>query len=313
MNITLATKKSASALALLMVCHTAVASYQSNTNNNLTISTSLGLLNSDSKELVYLQEKNGHKLSQLDWKAENTPIIKADISWDFLSRLTLSAKGWSTLTSSDGAMDDYDWTDLKQAKWTHSSHHDKTNLNYANEIDLNAKFWFLKQENYRIAMMSGYQRYNNSWTAYGGKFNYDNGKNIFNGSDSIIGISYKQKFDMPYVGLAGSYRYRSFEFNTSVKYSQWVKATGTDEHHLRNTTFTDTSKNSCYYGVAIDAGYYITDNTKFLVEAGWNKYSEAKAGTQIFDRTTGVASSESRSAGISHQDKTISAGLQYKF
>ncbi|CNI69791.1 omptin family outer membrane protease [Yersinia vastinensis] len=308
MKITLITKESVCTLALLLASHTAAANQQSHITNNVIVSTSLGLLNSESREFVYNVPGNGRKLSQLDWKAKNTPIIKAEVSWNFLSRLTLSARGWSTLTSSHGLMDDYDWLNSKQTQWSHWSHHEKSNLNYANEMDVNAKFWFLQQHNYRISLMYGYQRYNNSWTAYGGHSNYTKPQ-----PDEVAGLGYKQKFDMPYVGLASHYRYQDYEFNTLVKYSRWVNAQGHDEHYLRNLSFKDSSKKSRYYGIVINAGYYITNNTKLLIEAAWNRYSEGKGGTQILDRTTGASAKFSEGSGISHQNQSISVGLQYTF
>lgn len=144
MEANIAVKQILSASVLLALSHSAVASHHTNITDSLTVSTSLGLLNTEANEYVY--DSNNRKVSQLDWKTENTPIIKMDVSWDLLSRLTLTARGWSTLSSSTGTMDDYDWLKPDQTKWTDWSHHDKTNLNYANEIDLNAKFWFLKQK-----------------------------------------------------------------------------------------------------------------------------------------------------------------------
>lgn len=306
-------KRGVAVLPLIITCHTAVASYHSDINDGLTISSSLGLLNAESQEFVYQPQYNGRKLSQIDWKAENTPIVKMDISWDLLSRLTLTARGWSTLSPGKGVMDDYDWKTLGQSKWTDWSHHEKTNLNYANEIDLNAKFWLLKQENYRIGMMAGYQRNNNSWTSYGGNYNYNSGNNLFTGSDSVTNIGYKQKFEMPYLGLAGSYHYQKFEFNTLLKYSSWVNAYGDDEHYLRQLSFKDSSKGSRYYAVVIDAGYYVTDNTKLFVEASWNRHAEGKGDTQIIDTGAGVSANVANSAGIAQQNQTITIGLQYKF
>ncbi|MFA3779597.1 omptin family outer membrane protease [Yersinia sp. 1652 StPb PI] len=306
-------KRGVAVLPLIITCHTAVASYHSDINDGLTISSSLGLLNAESQEFVYQPQYNGRKLSQIDWKAENTPIVKMDISWDLLSRLTLTARGWSTLSPAKGVMDDYDWKTLGQSKWTDWSHHEKTNLNYANEIDLNAKFWLLKQENYRIGMMAGYQRNNNSWTSYGGNYNYNSGNNLFTGSDSVTNIGYKQKFEMPYLGLAGSYHYQKFEFNTLLKYSSWVNAYGDDEHYLRQLSFKDSSKGSRYYAVVIDAGYYVTDNTKLFVEASWNRHAEGKGDTQIIDTGAGVSANVANSAGIAQQNQTITIGLQYKF
>jgi plasminogen activator len=306
-------KRSLFVLPLIITCHTAVASYQSDITDGLTISSSLGLLNAESQEFVYQPEYNGRKLSQIDWKAENIPIVKMDISWDLLSRLTLTARVWSTLSSGTGVMDDYDWKMPGQSKWTDWSHHEKTHLNYANEIDLNTKFWFLKQNDYRIGLMGGYQRNNNSWTSYGGNYNYNNGNNLFTASDSVTSIGYKQKFEMSYIGLVGRYHYQKFEFNTLLKYSRWVNAYGDDEHYLRQLSFKDSSKGSRYYAVVVDAGYYVTDNTKLFVEASWNRHTEGKGDTQIIDSGAGVLANVANSAGIAHQNQTIAIGLQYKF
>ncbi|MCB5308009.1 omptin family outer membrane protease [Yersinia massiliensis] len=311
-NVTLI-KKSVCALALLITCHTASASYDSSITDNLKMSTSLGLLNAESQESVYQPENQGHKVSQLDWKVRNAPIIKMDISWDLLSRFTLTAKGWSTLSSSDGIMDNYDWLNQNQINWSEWSHHSKTNLNYANEIDLNVKFWLLNNSNYRIGAISGYQQSNNSWTAHGGDLIYSNGSQLINLSDDIKAISYKQKFDMPYIGLAGYYRHQNFELNTLFKYSNWVKANSLDKHHLRNQSFNDTSKNARYYGVAMDIGYYVTKNTKVFVEASWNRYSEGKGNSQTLNHANGDVINTQEGAGIAYRNQTLSLGLQHKF
>ncbi|CNH87402.1 omptin family outer membrane protease [Yersinia bercovieri] len=304
-------KKSACTLALLMTCHAAAASYHSGSTDNVTISTSLGLLNAQSQEFAYHPGNNNHKLSQLDWEAKNTPIIKMDISWDLLSSLTLTARGWSTLSSGDGVMDDYDWLNKNETQWSQWSHHEKTNLSYANEIDLNAKFWLLNEQNYRIGVMSGYQRSNHSWAAYGGEIKSRN--KLIKLPDNIIFIGYKQKFDMPYLGLAGSYRYQDFELTTLLKYSRWVNANSSDEHYQRNQSFKDSSKNSRYYAVSLGAGYYLTPNTKLFVEAAWNRYTEGRGKAQILSHTTGMSTAISDGAGIAHQSQTVSLGLQYKF
>lgn len=311
-NVTLI-KKSVCALALLMTCHIASASYNSSITDNLKVSTSLGLLSAESQESVYQPENQGHKVSQLDWKVKNAPIIKMDISWDLLSRLTLTAKGWSTLSSADGFMDNYDWLNQNQINWSEWSHHSKTNLNHANEIDLNVKFWLLNNNNYRIGAISGYQQSNNSWVAYGGDLIYSNGSQLIKLSDDIMAISYKQKFNMPYIGLAGHYRHQNFELNTMFKYSSWVNANGYDKHHLRNQTFNDTSKNSRYYGVAMDVGYYVTKNTKVFVEASWNRYSEGKGNSQMLNQATGQSINTLKGAGIAYRNQTLSLGLQHKF
>ncbi|AHK20515.1 omptin family outer membrane protease [Yersinia similis] len=311
MNKEILAKKGGCVLALFMLSQTAAANNNTDTAGNVTVSTSFGLLNAESIESVYQAETANKRLSQLNWKTNNAPIVKLDISWDALPRLTLTAKAWSTLSSGQGVMDNYDWLTPQQTQWSDWSHHEKTNLNYANEIDINAKIWFFKQHNYRVGPILGYQENNHSWTAYGGNFNYNNGTNVFAAPDGIVGVGYKQKFDMLYIGLAGSYRYQQLEFNALLKYSNWVNANAYDNHYSRKVSFKDSSKNSSYYSAVIDAGYYFTENTKLFVEAAWNQYSEGRGETQTLNYATGnVGNGKS---GIEHQSQTLTVGFQYKF
>ncbi len=52
------------------------------------------------------------------------------------------------------------------------SRHPDTQLNYANEFDLNIKGWLLNEPNYRLGLMAGYQESRYSFTARGGSHIY---------------------------------------------------------------------------------------------------------------------------------------------
>ena len=259
--------------------------------------------------MVY-DEVTGRKISQLDWKIKNVAILKGDISWDAYSFLTLNARGWTSLASGSGHMDDYDWMNAKQSSWTdHSSH-----VNYANEYDLNVKGWIFQGDNYKAGVTAGYQETRFSWTATGGSYNYDNGTNTGNFPAGERGIGYSQRFSMPYIGLAGQYRFNDFEFNALFKFSDWVRAHDNDEHYMRDLTFREKTSDSRYYGASVDAGYYVTPNAKVFAEFTYSSYEEGKGGTQIIDTNTGESGSiGGDAAGISNRNYTITAGLQYRF
>ena len=281
--------------------------------SSVAASTSLGWLHGEAKEYVY-DGDSGRKISQLKWKINNTAIIKGDISWDTFSWLTLNAKGWSSLGSSGAKMDDYDWLNDNQSHWTGWSHSPDTHLNYANEYDLNSKLWLLKRPDYKIGAVLGYQQTRFSWTAFGGRYQYDNGTRLGEFPPGVRGIGYQQKFSMPYVGLNGSYRFRDFEFSTLLKYSSWVKARDNDEHYMRSLTFRDKSQNANYYSAAVNAGYYVTPNAKVFTEFTWNKYARGKGGTQIIDRTSGEKEHIGGDvAGIENTSYSVTAGLEYRF
>lgn len=124
---------------------------------SLTVSASGGMLSGKSHEMVY-DEVTGRKISQLDWKLKNVAILKGDISWDAYSFLTLNARGWTSMASGSGHMDDYDWLNDKQSAWTDHSSHPATHVNYANEYDLNVKGWIFQGENYKAGVTAGYQK-----------------------------------------------------------------------------------------------------------------------------------------------------------
>lgn len=281
--------------------------------DSLAVSASAGMLSGKSHEMVY-DEATGRKISQLDWKIKNVAILKGDITWDAYSFLTLNARGWTSLASGSGHMDDYDWMNKKQSSWTDHSSHPATNVNYANEYDLNVKGWILQGDNYKAGVTAGYQETRFSWTATGGTYNYDNGAYQGNFPAGERGIGYSQRFSMPYIGLAGQYRFNDFEFNALFKFSDWVRAHDNDEHYMRDLTFREKTTDSRYYGASVDAGYYVTPHAKVFAEFTYSSYEEGKGGTQIIDTNTGDSGSiGGDAAGISNHNYTITAGLQYRF
>lgn len=281
--------------------------------DSLAVSASAGMLSGKSHEMVY-DEATGRKISQLDWKIKNVAILKGDITWDAYSFLTLNARGWTSLASGSGHMDDYDWMNEKQSSWTDHSSHPATNVNYANEYDLNVKGWILQGDNYKAGVTAGYQETRFSWTATGGTYNYDNGAYQGNFPAGERGIGYSQRFSMPYIGLAGQYRFNDFEFNALFKFSDWVRAHDNDEHYMRDLTFQEKTTDSRYYGASVDAGYYVTPHAKVFAEFTYSSYEEGKGGTQIIDTNTGDSGSiGGDAAGISNHNYTITAGLQYRF
>lgn len=280
---------------------------------SISTSASLGMLSGESKEFVY-DADTGYKLSQLDWKINNVAIIKADLSWEVYPFLTLNARGWTSLGSGSGRMDDYDWLDENQAKWTHHSSHPNTNVNYANEFDLNFKTWFVQSEDYKAGIVAGYQETRFSWTARGGRYSYNNGTDQGYFKPGERGIGYSQRFSMPYIGLVGRYNVNDFEFNAQFKFSDWVTGRDNDEHYQRNLTFNEKTSNSRFYGASVDAGYFLTPNAKVFIEYTYSKYEEGKGDTKIIDRKSGeIGYIGGDSAGMSNYNQIITAGLQYRF
>ena len=303
----------------LIAIDTALAEHEKNSSvagfgvDSITVNTSMGWLGGESREYVY-DTDTGRKISELNWKINNTAIIKGDLTWDPLYWLTLNVRGWTTLASSGAEMDDYDWDNASQSHWTHWSNSPDTRLNHANEFDVNARIWLIRRPDYKMGALVGYQQTRFSWTAFGGHYQYDNGRDVGDFPAGERGIGYQQKFSMPYIGLASGWRYRNVEFNALLKYSPWVEAKDNDEHYMRDLTFREKTSNSSYYSASVDAGYYVTPDAKVFTEFTWSRYSQGKGGTHIIDRVSGESEYEAgNAAGLENKNYSLTAGLQYSF
>lgn len=278
----------------------------------LSLAGSIGYLFGKSKEYVY-EPETGRKISELDWKINGVAVIRAEANYRVLQWLDFNAQGWINLGQGSAVMDDYDWLNPNQMLWTHWSHHKDTNLRQGNEFDVNFRAWVVKNPSYQLAGMAGYQRTLFSFRAQGGCYTYNNGANTgcFIPGASVIG--YKQEFESPYIGLAGSFIVNSFEFKGLFKYSNWVNANDVDQHYLRNLTFKDGGENSQYYNVALNAGYFVKPFIKLYVEGSLGYFSNSnKAATSIYDHGTGsIDYLPNGSAGLENRNYIIALGVQY--
>jgi len=293
------------------------------TPENVSLSLSSGILNGGKAREQVLYEDL--KISQLDWEMKNAPIVKADLSWHFLPWLALNAKGWTTVSSNKTTMNDYDWLDEDDRNLvTDWSHHPDTKLNHANEIDLSLQAEFLNQENLVLSGVLGYQQNRFSWNAAGGSFRYsetDEEDDFIKGSAQTIhgefepGVSvigYKQKFSVPYFGLAGQYTYKDFEVNGLVKYSPWVRSKDYDNHYARSFISENTAKNSNYYGAMVNVGYHVLPSTTLFSEFNWNQFKLGKGKTLVHDEE-GKKSYNDATGGISNKYYTLSVGVKHTF
>lgn len=279
---------------------------------------SLGTLSGKTKERVYDPADGGRKVSQLDWKYTNTAIIKGAINWDLMPWISVGAGGWTTLSNQNGNMVDRDWVDASRPDtWTDESKHPNTRLNYANEFDLNIKGWLLNEPDYRLGVMAGYQESRYSFNATGGTYIYSEENGFRNDIGALPKgeklIGYKQRFKMPYIGLTGSYRHKNIQFGGAFKYSSWVHSSDNDEHYSRMTTFRSKVNNQNYYSVAANVGYYVTPNAKIYIEGAWNRITNKKGDTFLFDRSDNTSEKNKNSAGIENYNLMATAGLTYRF
>lgn len=279
------------------------------TPEKISTGLSVGALSGSAKERVY---QDGRRVSQLDWKFKNAPILKGNIDWDLSPWVRLGASGWVT-TGSHGASDmiDRDWMLPHQADYTHISE-SSSRLRSASFWDMNTTIWGVNNDRWRLGVMAGWQQTDYRWDARGGYYSYWNG--LFQGSlPDGKGILYKLQFKMPYAGLTGGYRLRNVEINTTFKYSHWVRASDTDEHFLRNITFRDRNRVSDFYSLSADIGYYITPRAKVFIEGEWMRVGNGKGDEKAEFHDDGLTGYFPNSSGIENTAYNVTVGLKYYF
>lgn len=271
------------------------------------------------KEFVFA-ENYSDQVSFLNWEIKNVPIIKADFTWNISPNLSLNINGWTTVGKKTVTMNDYDWRDpANRSLVTDWSNHPNTSLNAASKLDFNFTYWLLQKSNYNIGAILGYERSQFSWSARGGRYQYglsdqygnyiDGTAQAYRGSfpDDQLGIGYKQKFSLYYLGLTANYRYNNYEIGATAKMSPWVKSSDQDEHYVRNLTFYEKAEDSEFYSVTLNAGYYISPRIKLFTEITWNEYKFAHA------KTTIKGYNYEGNAGISSRYYNLGMGAQYIF
>ncbi|HAT1681632.1 TPA: omptin family outer membrane protease [Klebsiella oxytoca] len=280
------------------------------TPQKVSVGMSLGTLSGQAKERVYI---NGKRASQLDWKFKNAAILKGYIDWDVSPWVRLAASGWIT-AGSHGASDmvDRDWMDPGQGHYTDIST-SPTRLNSASLWDVSATLWALRGENYHAGLMVGWRQNDYKWESHGGYYHYNNGQDVGALPDRKV-IGYKQQFKMPYVGLTGGYRLHDVELNTTFKYSHWVRASDADEHYLRDLSIRDVNRDSDFYSVSADIGYYITPQAKVFIEGEWMKFTNGRGDdTRVFHEWNDAVLHNPGGSGIENSAYTVTAGLKYYF
>lgn len=278
----------------------------------ITGNLNLGSLSGEAKERVYADSQGGRKISQLDWQYDSAPTLKGNLEWDIVKRLSLGLSAWTTVAKTAGKMNDYDWLDADQQQWTHHSYHADTDLKHAREFDINLKAWLFNHPTWRFGLMAGYQDTHYSFVAKGGIFNYGNGAYRGEFIDAKA-ISYQQRFTVPYIGVAGNYRYGEFEAGGAFKFSSWVKATAIDHHYFRDLTFKDDARGQQYFSLTGNLGYELTEHSQLFFEAVASMILDKKGDTKVYDHAENTVTTFKNASGIENYSYLITVGWKYGF
>lgn len=276
-------------------------------DNIWSFSLGVGYLEGMSKEYVF---DNGTTISRLDWDIEQVPILKGEISVNF-PRLTASFSGWVNLWDGSAVMDDYDWLNPFQAQFTDWSHHENTKLSWGNNFDFNLKGWILQNNTYQVGLLGGYLRNAFGFLANQGCFYYNNFTLVGCDPDTSPAIAYKQEFNTPYVGLAGSYLWNNFEIQGVFKGSSWVRSQDLDIHFNRHLIFVTKAKNQNFYAAELTAGYFVTPHSQVFINGSYTYYVNKIGDVDIEETTTGATISIPDSGGLTNRNFNLAIGLRY--
>jgi outer membrane protease len=167
--------------------------------------------------------------------------------------------------------------------------------------------------------MAGYQRSQFSWQGRGGSYVYSSrdGYRDLSGEfpSGEKGISYRQTYATPYVGLVGLYTLQNWTLESRFKYSQWVKARDFDTHHLRDLTFAGNNGNKGrMQSLALALSYSFTPGVSMKAGVDHQVYSEAKGSTLIKHGASGQSAFFGGEAGSQASRTTLyNLAVAYQF
>lgn len=284
-------------------------------DETISITPSIGYLRSVSTENVY-DPVSRSKISQLDWKAQAL-TLGARAAIRPLDNVTLRGSLWAAVAS-DADMRDRDWMFGYQGSdtWTHQSLHPDTRVPKAWQADVSAAYRFFESGDIAVSALAGYRHYDIKYRAYGGSYVYSvNGfrdaAGIFNPDQ--LGISYRQQWDTPYLGLGTYYQGKNLSLAAEVYGGPVSFGRDRDYHALRYTLFTEKFTPSGMIGANIAVEYPITAALSLVARADYTKYMEAKGGTRIYDGAAGqFARIPKPGAGADAETLNVSLGVRGK-
>ncbi|MEO4047436.1 omptin family outer membrane protease [Pseudomonas sp. CAU 1711] len=279
------------------------------------LSLGLGYLTGRSQEKVY-DPQSGAKISQLFWEIEQAPTLHAGLVVEPRPWLGLSLSGWTKLDSGNSTMTDYDWLVEGEGAWSDRSYHPDTRLMRAYQVDAAASFWLLREDDWQLGLLLGYQHTHYKWEAKGGSYTYssDFGFRDLQGNfpDGELGITYEQTYKAPYLGVVGRYRWGDWQIDASLRGSRWVDAEDYDIHHQRDTTFTGTGEGSHLRAASLGLAYSFSERLSLRGQVDYQEFSEGKGKVRIDEG--GVREIvEGDAGGMSNRTTQGSLALRYRF
>jgi omptin len=277
----------------------------------VTFSGSFGVTGVRAKEFVY---QGKAKLSQLNWKSDYISTLTGTVNVELPKEFYLSATA-SVGFDGNGHMADFDW--LQPGKpWSDRSLHPDTRLDHYFVGGVEVGRMLISRNGTDIGLGAGFKYTDIQWTAWGGSYVYSvNGFRDSRGNfdPDQKGISYRQSWPVPYLGLNLSHHEGAWTFSGAVQGGLAVDADDIDDHWVRNLRFYDYFNTTPTLAVSSSVNYAVWNNAALYLSGSLDNMFRVRGDTKMVNTNNGKERWFYNGAGGSYRSATISFGLRGNF
>lgn len=291
---------------------------------SFSLGSSVGLVEGTASELVYYYPYGKKfKLSELTWDLKDVVMagVHGSVGYGRWLRLNLGVR--SALTEGNGMMVDRDWVytdsvslflEPNDNNWTHESRHPDTSLDKGTIFDLNLSVLALPAGPFSLRGIVGYKNDTWNWSARGGTYVYS----IYGFRDytgiipaGLEVITYEQKYSIPYIGLAASLAWPSFQLESRLLFSPLVSASDSDNHVAKGVLYEGDFSRGTYVGLGLNATWAFARHWAAMLGVEYQSISEMTGDVTI---TKGaVREVYGDAGGVAMSALLVTLGAGYRF
>ncbi|MDX9800248.1 MAG: omptin family outer membrane protease [Spirochaetia bacterium] len=289
-------------------------------SGNNSVHFQSGILKGTANEYVY----NGdHTLSRLIWEIDNLFMAGGGFSINKNGLISMHADLWLKMMDGSGEMDDYDWF-VEDLPWTHWSHHSDTTVTKATILDLCFEFKpdYFQYDYFGLSGFTGYRFSYFKWEARGGSYIYSStnaAKTELTGFRDLTGefedgepaISYRQTYNLPYLGLGIEGRFGNFHLSSKLSGSLFVFGKAVDNHHMRDFTTYAYFYMGRMFSSDLSAEYFFTKHSAFKASFSYSVYGNLRGDTEY--HSDGSVDIYKNSEGADFKSTMFSVSYQHSF
>jgi omptin len=281
-------------------------------DGTVTFSGSFGLSAIKANEYVY---QGSFKASQLIWKSRYVDTVNGMIAVDLDHDWYASAEGMIGFNG-DGHLADYDWFQ-RGAPWSDRSLHPDTRLNHYFALGAEVGRTLISRDNTEIGLGAGFKYTDVQWSAWGGSYIYSDraGFRDVRGhfDPDQKGITYRQVWPVPYIGVNLSHTEGAWSFSSSVRGGVSVNAYDIDDHWVRSLRFIDDFDTTPTLSLTSSVNYALSGRMSLYLSGSLDRMFKTRADTETINESNGKTFHNKNDAGGDFSSAMISFGLKGQF